>query len=65
MLDKENVLQQHALGIIGVNLVFGTFYYLNDQYKLIHSLADNLTADRIEVDMIKSPGHYSPMWITG
>jgi hypothetical protein len=27
--DKENVLQQQALGIVGVNLVFGAFYYLN------------------------------------
>jgi hypothetical protein len=26
MWDKENVLQQQALGIIGVNLVFGAFY---------------------------------------
>jgi hypothetical protein len=28
MWDKENVLQQQALGIVGVNLVFGAFYYL-------------------------------------
>src|SRR5207249_5431315 len=26
MLDKENLLQQQALGIIGVNLVYGAFY---------------------------------------
>jgi hypothetical protein len=26
MWDKENVLQQQALGIVGVNLVFGAFY---------------------------------------
>ena len=26
MWDKENVLQQQALGIVGVNLVFGVFY---------------------------------------
>jgi hypothetical protein len=31
MWDKENVLQQQALGIVGVNLVFGAFYYLDDQ----------------------------------
>ena len=52
MWDKENVLQQQALGIVGVNLVFGAFYYLNDQDQFIRSLADNLTVDRIEVDMI-------------
>jgi hypothetical protein len=56
MWDKENVLQQQALGIVGVNLVFGAFYYLNDQNQFIRSLADNLTVDRIEVDMINFSG---------
>jgi hypothetical protein len=56
MLDKENVLQQQALGIIGVNLTYGAFYYINDQDRFIMSLADNLGVDRIEVDMINFAG---------
>lgn len=56
MWDKENILQQQALGIIGVNLVYGAFYYINDQDRFIRSLADNLTVDRIEVDMIHFAG---------
>src|SRR6201995_1301734 len=56
MWNKENVLQQQALGIVGVNLIFGAFYYLNDQDKFIRSLADNLTVDRVEVDMINFSG---------
>src|SRR5580700_2437596 len=56
MLDKENILQQHALGIIGVNLVYGAFYYIDDQDRFIMSLADNLGVDRIEVDMINFAG---------
>src|SRR6202158_5297375 len=56
MWDKENVLQQQALGIVGVNLVFWAFYYLNDQDQFIRSLADNLGVDRIEVDMINFAG---------
>jgi hypothetical protein len=56
MADKENVLQQQALGIIGVNLVFGAFYYVNDQDRFIRSLADSLTSGRIEVDMINFAG---------
>ena len=56
MADKENVLQQQALGIIGVNLVFGAFYYINDQDRFIRSLADSLTSGRIEVDMINFAG---------
>jgi hypothetical protein len=56
MQDKENLLQQQALGIIGVNLVYSAFYYINDQDRFIRSLADNLTSGRIEVDMISFSG---------
>jgi hypothetical protein len=56
MWDKENILQQQALAIVGVNLVFGAFYYLNDQNQFIRSLSDNLSVDRIEVDMINFSG---------
>jgi hypothetical protein len=56
MWDKEHVLQQQALGIVGVNLVYGAFYYLKDQDKFIRSLADNLSIDRIEVNMINFSG---------
>ena len=38
MLDKENILQQQALGIIGVNLTYGSFYYISDQDQFIRSL---------------------------
>jgi hypothetical protein len=56
MWDKENILQQQALGVIGVNLMYGGFYYLSDRDKLISSLVDNMTIDRIEVDMINLSG---------
>jgi hypothetical protein len=56
MWDKENILQQQALAIIGVNLIYGAFYYLNDQDKFIQSLADNLSLERIEVDMVNFDG---------
>jgi len=56
MWDKENVLQQQALGIVGLNLIYGAFYYRDDLKKLIQSLSDNVGADRIEVDMLKFSG---------
>ena len=56
MWDKENVLQQEALGIIGTNLIYGAFYYRDDPRKFIQSLLDNLSADRIEVDMLQFTG---------
>ncbi len=56
MWDKEAVLQQQALGIVGVNLIYGALYYRNDLKKLIESLRDNLGTDRIEVDMLRFSG---------
>jgi len=56
MWDKENVLQQDALGIVGTNLIYGAFYYRDDPKKFTESLLDNLTTDRIEVDMLKFSG---------
>src|SRR5947207_2038570 len=55
MLDESNVDQQEALGVIGVNLLYGTFYYQQPE-KLISSLQENLAPGRIEVDMIKFSG---------
>src|SRR6202048_2363683 len=57
MWDKDASLQQQALGIVGVNLVYGAQYYRSDPRKLIESLQDNLGIDRIEVDMLQFSGH--------
>lgn len=56
MWDKENVLQQEALGIVGTNLIYGAFYYRLEPAKFIQSLLDNLSADRIEIDMLQFRG---------
>src|SRR5690348_7880426 len=56
MLDKENVQEQEALGIIGVNLIYAACCYHDDPETVIASLVDNLSRDRIEVDMIKLAG---------
>jgi len=56
MLDRENIQEQEALGIIGVNLLFGAMYHHTEPEVLIASLMDNLSSERIEVDMIKFDG---------
>jgi hypothetical protein len=56
MLDKENARQQEALGVIGVNLIYGAFYSHRQPDQLIRSLLDNLTWERVEVDMIRFAG---------
>jgi hypothetical protein len=56
MRDGENALQQEALGIVGVNLLYGAFFMHHDPEKLLESLLDNLSTDRIEIDMIEFSG---------
>ena len=56
MLDHDSLRQQEALGIIGINLIYGAFYYWETPETLIGSLLDNLTWERVEVDMIRFAG---------
>ncbi len=56
MWDKEAVLQQQALGIVGVNFIYGALYYRQDLGRLIESFRDNLGTDRIEIDMLRFSG---------
>ena len=56
LLDRENVQEQEALGILGVNLMHGAAYLHTEPEKLLVSLLDNLTRARIEVDMIEFSG---------
>lgn len=56
MTDKDNLAQQQALGIIGVNLIYGAFFIHDNIDKFIASLLDELSTERIEVDMIELRG---------
>ena len=56
MLDPVAVAQQEALGVAGVNLIYGAFYSADDPTHLIASLMDDLNRRRIEIDMIKFSG---------
>ncbi len=56
MLDKEAERQQEVLGVLGVNLVHGTFYSYRQPEALIGELLDGLTWEHVEVDMIRFSG---------
>ena len=56
MLDQSNELQSEALGILGVNLIYGAFFYNTHPKWIIDSLNDGLGSDRIEVDLIQFNG---------
>ena len=43
MLDHENGLQQEALGIVGVNLLYAAFFLHHKPEQMLESLLDNLT----------------------
>lgn len=59
LLDESNVAQQEALGIIGVNLLYGAYYHRPTE-KLIASLLENVAPDRIQIDMIRFSGPAFP-----
>lgn len=56
MLDNENVHEQEAIGILGVNLVYGASYLAQHPEELISSLIDGLTRERIEIDLVRFTG---------
>jgi len=56
MQDAEASLQQEALGIVGVNLLYGAFFLHHEPDQLVESLLDKLTTGRIEIDLIDFKG---------
>jgi len=55
MLDHNNKLQQEAIGVLGVNMIFACYFYKDNPEFFIESLLDGLH-NRINVDMIRLTG---------
>lgn len=60
MLDQENAAQSEALGILGVNLIFGAFYHSQKPKEIIRGLLDNIGQDRLDIDLIHFAGPAFP-----
>jgi len=56
LLDNDNNLQQQAVGILGVNLMYACFYYHENPPVFLLSLMDGLSRDRIQIDMVRFEG---------
>jgi len=56
LLDPETVQEQEALGALGVNLIHAALYLCQDPTCVLDALLDNLSPERVEVDMIKFSG---------
>lgn len=55
MHDIDNLMQQTALGTVGVNLIFACMH-IKDPEEFLNSLTDGLSHGRIEIDMFKLEG---------
>ncbi|MBL7783721.1 MAG: TonB-dependent receptor [Saprospiraceae bacterium] len=55
LLDNDNRLQQQAVGILGVNMIYACYRFYHHPETLIQSLMDNLHG-RIALDMIRLEG---------
>jgi len=62
MRDVSNVLQQQAIGTLGVNLIYAAFYELQTQESLLEGLAEDVFAERIEIDHVDLRGPAFENW---
>lgn len=56
MLDQTNVRQQRALGLLGVNLIHAATHCIDDLGSFLESLYEELSLDRIEIDLLHMAG---------
>lgn len=54
--ENDSILQQKTLSILGINLIYACFYYHNNIDEFLLSLMDNLSSDRLEINMLSVSG---------
>jgi hypothetical protein len=62
MRDPSNVLQQEAIGILGVNLIYAVFYQLATKESFFAGLAQDVVKERIEIDFVDFRGPAFAGW---
>ena len=62
MRDPSNVLQQAAVGILGVNLIYAAFYQLATQESFFAGLVQDIPRERIEIDFVDFRGPVFTGW---
>jgi hypothetical protein len=60
--DPSNVLQQEAVGILGVNLIYAAFYQLETKESFFEGLAQDVVKERIEIDFVDFHGPAFAGW---
>jgi len=56
MLDTTRLQQAEVLGVLGANLIYGAFELRDKPELFIESLTDNISAGRLEIDLIRFSG---------
>ena len=54
--DSLADIEQEALGVLGINLIYGAFFLHQSPPDLIANLTDDLSRERVEIDMVKFSG---------
>ena len=62
LLDRTNPLQQEAVGILGVNLIYAAHFELDDHHRFLSTLGQDLGLERIQVDFIEVKGPFNDEW---
>jgi hypothetical protein len=62
MLDPSNLLQQEAIGMLGVNLIYTAFYDLQTKESFLAGLAQDGVKERIEIDYVDLRGPAFESW---
>ena len=62
MRDPSNVLQQEAIGILGVNLIYAAFYEVQTKESFLEGLAQDVVPERIEIDYVDLRGPAFESW---
>ncbi len=55
-LEAEAQLQQETIGVLGVNLIYASFFYHSNIDEFMESLMDNISKDKLEIDTIEMTG---------
>lgn len=56
MLDRTNLRQQEALGVLGINLIYAAFHKKTFTADFLKELFDELSPARLEIDLIAATG---------
>ncbi len=62
MRDTSNVLQQEAIGILGVNLIYAAFHQVQTEESFLASVAEDVVKERIEIDYVDLRGPAFESW---